>query len=110
MSPEIARSLRAPPFNLDDDGVAWVARTLAALSPDERIGQLFTLRSHGFDPAEAAMLRDFAPGGITRFFGTDAAAEVAELDALRLAARVPYLVSADLEGSRMSARTWRGRG
>jgi beta-N-acetylhexosaminidase len=102
MPPEIARSLRAPPFNLDDDAVAWVARTLAALTPDERIGQLFTLRSHGFDPAEAAMLRDFAPGGITRFFGTDAAAEVAELDALRMAARVPYLVSADLEGSRMS--------
>ena len=43
-----------------------------------------------------------APAGVTKFFGPDAGAELDTLDALRAAADIPYLVSADLEGSRIS--------
>ena len=102
MTPALVAALRAAPFNLDDAALDWVRATLAGLSPHQKVGQLFTLRSFGFDPAEAQRLAEFAPGGITRFFSDDGAAEMATLDALRLAAPVPYLVSADLEGSRMS--------
>jgi beta-N-acetylhexosaminidase len=102
MTPEISRALRAAPFCLDDAAVAWVQATLAALTPRQQIGQLFTLSLQGFDPADVQAIRDFAPGGITRFFSPDGAAEIALLDGLRLEAPVPYLVSADLEGSRMS--------
>jgi beta-N-acetylhexosaminidase len=33
--------LRAAPFNLDDDAVAWVESTIAGMSLEEKIGQLF---------------------------------------------------------------------
>ena len=94
--------LRAAPFHLDDAGLAWVQATLASLTPAERVGQLFTFASMGQDPDEAARLAALKPGGITRFFTPDAGYETAFLDRLRGDARVPLLVSADLEGSRMS--------
>jgi beta-N-acetylhexosaminidase len=42
------------------------------------------------------------PGGITRYFGPDGEAERSRIAAVQKAAVVPLLVSADLEGSRMS--------
>ena len=102
MTPDLVASLRAAPIDLDDDAVTWVQTTLDALTPHEKVGQLFTLRSFGFDPDEAQQMADFAPGGITRFFSPHGPAEIDRLDELRLSARVPYLVSGDLEGSRMS--------
>lgn len=94
--------LRAAPFNLDDAGVAWVVRTLASLTPRDRVAQLFMLLSHGNDPAALSRLAAFKPAGITRLPSPDLAAEVAFMDALRAQVEVPLLISADLEGSRMS--------
>ena len=93
--------LSAAPFNLPPDGVRWVETTLANLTPAERVGQLFNLGSWGNDPAELARLAALQPGGATRLFGQDADHELAFLDAVRAGARVPPLLSADLEGSRM---------
>lgn len=42
--------LKAMPFNLDDEGVAWVERTLASMSVDEKIGQLFINMGSSRDP------------------------------------------------------------
>lgn len=42
--------LKAMPFNLDDEGVAWVQRTLASMSVDEKIGQLFINMGSSRDP------------------------------------------------------------
>jgi beta-N-acetylhexosaminidase len=94
--------LRAAPFHLDADAIAWVDRTLASLSPDERVGQLFVHISIGPAAGEIDRLAALQPAGITRFYTPDLDAEVALIDGLRGAARVPLLVSADLEGSRMS--------
>jgi len=94
--------LRQAPFHLDDAGVDWVRAELARLSQEERVGQLFVHISMGADPGEVARLARLQPAGITRFHGPDAAAEVAFLTAARGAVRLPMLVSADLEGSRMS--------
>lgn len=33
--------LKAQPYNLDDEGIAWVEDTLAAMTTEEKIGQLF---------------------------------------------------------------------
>jgi beta-N-acetylhexosaminidase len=79
-----------------------VRAELARLTPDERVGQLFVHISMGADPGEVARLARLQPAGITRFFGPDLAAEVGFLTAAREAVRLPMLVSADLEGSRMS--------
>ena len=37
----MAIDLRANPFYLDDEGIAWVENTLASLTEDEKIQQLF---------------------------------------------------------------------
>lgn len=92
----------AAPFHLDADARAWVAATLARLSPDERLRQLFHLRLAGDDRAERDRVRAFGPGGVTRHPMGTADAERAVIAALQDGAVTPLLISADLEGSRMS--------
>lgn len=94
--------LRLSPFHLDDAAVEWVETTLAALSPDARAGQLFVHSSMGKDPAELDRLAALQPAGITRFHTPDLDYEIDFIDRLRAAAPLPLLISADLEGSRMS--------
>ena len=43
--------LKAKPFNLDDEGVAWVTQTLAGMSDAEKIGQLFVNMGSSRDEA-----------------------------------------------------------
>ena len=94
--------LRAKPFHLDADGIGWVRATLKRLTPDDKIRQLFNLRSAGNDPAMLAAQQAFRPGSITRVPGPDWPAERDVIAAFNRQAPVPLLVSADLEGSRMS--------
>jgi beta-N-acetylhexosaminidase len=94
--------LRAAPFNLDAAEIAWVRETLARLSTDDKIRQLFTLNSMGLDAATLEAQQRFRPGGITRRHSADLAAEQRLLKAFDAAAPVPLIVSGDLEGSRMS--------
>lgn len=95
-------NLGAAPFGLDNEAIAWVQSTLAAMSPREKAGHLFVHLSRGFDPAELPRLAALAPAGITRFFSPDGPAEAAFLTAAQAQAKLPLLVSSDLEGSRMS--------
>ena len=99
---DVTDMLRRAPFNLDDSGVDWVKRTKAGLSPKARLGQLFTFISMGRDPGELDRLARLQPAGITRMFSADRDFECGFMDAARGQAQVPMLVSADLEGSRMS--------
>ncbi|WP_431297672.1 glycoside hydrolase family 3 protein [Tabrizicola sp. BL-A-41-H6] len=99
---EIDRILSAPPFNLDPAGREWVRATLSGMTEAAKVRHLFVHSVHGSGPDEVARLTALQPAGFTKFFGTDAKAELDTLDALRAGAVIPYLVSADLEGSRMS--------
>jgi beta-N-acetylhexosaminidase len=94
--------LAAAPFKLNTTALNWVRETFARLTPDEKISQLFVLRSAGNDAAELSMQQAFKPGGITRAMGPDVAAEQTIIAVFNAAAPVPLTVSADLEGSRMS--------
>lgn len=96
--------LGKPPFNLDPAAQAWVSQTLDRLRPDDRLRHLFNLLSVGDDPEAIARVQAFRPGGITRMRGGDIAHERAVIDDFNAKARVPLLVSADLEGSRMSLK------
>ena len=94
--------LSAAPFNLDDEAMAWVAATRDAFTPRDKLSQLFVLLERG-SPAEAAeSVRTFRPGGITRIYTDDLNAEIELARDLGTLSAVPLLVSADLEGSRMS--------
>jgi beta-N-acetylhexosaminidase len=99
---QIDRILSAPPFNLDGAGRDWVRSALAGMDRAAKVRQLFVHICFGTGPEVVERITALAPAGITKFFGPDAGAELDTLDAMRAAAPIPYLVSADLEGSRMS--------
>lgn len=90
------------PFNLDAAALAWVRVSFEKLTPDEKISQLFNLRSQGNDPVELARQQRFKPGGLTLHFAPDASKSQDIIAAFNAQAPVPVLCSADLEGSRMS--------
>lgn len=93
--------LAAAPFNLDDAAMAWVAATRDALSPRDKLAQLFVLLERGAPETVAESVRSFKPGGITRIYSHDLVAEIDLARDLGTLSAVPLLVSADLEGSRM---------
>jgi len=94
--------LSAAPFNLDDDAIAWVAATRDGLSPRDKLAQLFVLLERGTPEEVAENVRSFKPGGITRIYSADLNAEIDLARDLGTLSAIPLLVSADLEGSRMS--------
>ena len=94
--------LRKAPFHLHDAAIDWVRQTKAAMTPAEKVGQLFVFHSMGRDPAELDRLAALKPAGITRNFSSDAAFEAGFITTLQAQAKIPMFVSADLEGSRMS--------
>ena len=94
--------LAAAPFHLDDEAVAWVNTTRDAFSPRDKLAQLFVLLERGTPEEAAEGVRGFKPGGITRIYSADLDAEIALARDLGTLSAVPLLVSADLEGSRMS--------
>lgn len=94
--------LSAAPFNLDDEAMAWVHMTRDSLTPRDKLAQLFVLLARGEPGDVLEQLRSFKPGGITRIYSGDLASEVALAQGLAGIGSVPMLVSADLEGSRMS--------
>jgi beta-N-acetylhexosaminidase len=98
----ILDDLARAPFNLDAGSIGWVRETLAALSPEDKLRQLFNLRLRSLDPADAKPYQDFRPGGVTYNPGTDLEVAARVLEGFNAAAPVPVIVSADLEGSRMS--------
>ena len=102
MTDLVDRLLGKAPFHLDAEGRAWVRDTLAGMDEAARIRHLFIHVFRGQDRAEIARLQQLAPAGVTRFFSADGPAELDMLEALHAAATIPWLVSADLEGSRMS--------
>ncbi len=99
---QIDRILSVAPFNLDAPARTWVRATLAGMDRATKIRQLFVHLCFGTGPEVVDRITALAPAGITKFFGPDGAAELDTLDALRAGADIPYLVSSDLEGSRMS--------
>ena len=94
--------LSAAPFNLDDEAMAWVAATRDSFTPRDKLSQLFVLLERGSSAEAAENVRSFRPGGITRVYSDDLDAEIELARDLGTLSAVPLLVSADLEGSRMS--------
>ncbi|MGV8856083.1 MAG: glycoside hydrolase family 3 protein [Devosia sp.] len=94
--------LAAAPFNLDEPAMAWVHATRDSFSPRDKLAQLFVLLARGTPEQTAEQVRSFRPGGITRIYSPDLEVELALTRQLDELSPVPLLVSADLEGSRMS--------
>ena len=95
--------LAKAPFNLDAEASPGCGRAFGRLSPDEKVRQLFNLRSAGNDRGDARG----AAGVPARRHHPPVPARTARRSgrsspSFNRQAPVPLLVSADLEGSRMS--------
>lgn len=59
--------LRAQPFGLSDEDIAWVDAQRAQLSGAQRLAQLFNVMLLPHDAQHLALLRRLQPGAITQF-------------------------------------------
>jgi beta-N-acetylhexosaminidase len=91
-------TLRASPFELDDEAVAWVAQCKASLTGERRLAQLFNVLLMPGDKAHLATLQRLQPGAITQFTMSGLEAAVAAARSVQRSADIPVLVSGDVEG------------
>lgn len=90
-------NLKEKPFNLSDEDIAWVKTTLASMTLEEKVGQLFCPIGESFDKEELDKTFDtIRPCGI--MYRTSPAAKVQEIHRyLQEKAKIPLLVAANLE-------------
>ena len=96
---QVTLGIRADTTLPDED--TWIAQTLVALSPAQRIGQLFVARAHSDGSAGSLvdirrLVTEQGVGGVCFFQGTPAE-QVAWTNDLQGAAAVPLLISQDAE-------------
>lgn len=89
--------LKAKPFNLNDDGVKWVEDTIANMSLDEKIGQLFV--NMGADRSEeylTGVLNDYHIAAVR--YNKGKATEVYDQNKiLQTKSKIPLLIAANTE-------------
>ncbi|QCB95690.1 glycosyl hydrolase [Arthrobacter sp. PAMC25564] len=89
--------LAAAPFNLDGDAIAWVDATLASMSLEEKIGQLFINHNNDYSPEYLdGVLDNYHVGGMRYRPGPSAAVQ----EHIRYAqsrTKVPLLVASNPE-------------
>jgi beta-N-acetylhexosaminidase len=103
--------LTAAPYHLDADQIAWVEQTLASMTLDEQVGQLFTnLFFFGEDSFSgnaytAEQIIEKFHIGLARYHGGDAAAVQGLLNRLQGASKIPMLVAANCDSGGNGAMT-----
>lgn len=89
--------LKTKPFYLDDDAVSWVSRTLAELSDEEKLGQLFVPIGYSGTPGYLDnFIHRYHIGGIMYRCG-DAKEMQQTHRYLQEHSRIPLLIGANLE-------------
>ena len=88
---------KAKPFYLSDGDIAWVESTLASMSTEEKIGQLFCLTDVTTDTEQLKnLIRSYTPGGFMYRAGDGADIQRA-YHAMSEASKVPMLYPCNLE-------------
>ncbi|HEV7166529.1 MAG TPA: gluconokinase, GntK/IdnK-type [Micrococcaceae bacterium] len=89
--------LRAAPFNLDDEAVDWVHRTIASMSLEEKIGQLFINHNNDYSTEYLnGVLENYHVGGM-RYRPGPAAAVQEHIRYAQSKTRIPLLVASNPE-------------
>lgn len=95
--------LTAKPYHLSAEQIRWVEDTLAAMTPEEKVGQLFTNlfffgkdMFSGNELTNAQILEKYHIGG-ARFHGGKATAVQELLNSLQSDSKVPLLVAANCD-------------
>ncbi|HEY9356456.1 MAG TPA: gluconokinase, GntK/IdnK-type, partial [Arthrobacter sp.] len=89
--------LQAAPFNLDGDAAAWVESTLAGMSLEEKIGQLFINHNNDYSPEYLdGVLENYHVGGMRYRPGPSAAVQE-HIRHAQSKTRIPLLVASNPE-------------
>lgn len=103
--------LTAMPYNLDQSQIDWVENTLADLSVEEKVGQMFVCLFHfGADSfsgnafTNEQILEKFHIGG-ARYHGGEAAQVQGLLNSLQTASKIPLLIAANCDSGGNGACT-----
>lgn len=97
--------LRVSPYNLDDEGVRWVEDTIASMTEEERIGQLFVNMGASRTPEYLTEVLDSYKFGAVRY-NPGTAAEVHEQNRiLQESSRIPLLIASNAEAGGNGACT-----
>lgn len=89
--------LKAKPFFLNDEQIAWVEDTIASMSLEEKVGQLFIYLSVTKDPDEAKRICETYHIGGLRWQNATAEESWEKINAFQSASKIPLLVAANVE-------------
>lgn len=90
-------NLREKPYYLDDEGVQWVEDTIASMSLEEKVGQLFVQMRKSPEPeAIRKVLADYHQGGL-RWQGGDRQAVYNQNKTYQENSRIPLLIAANCD-------------
>lgn len=89
--------LRQKPFYLDDEGVKWVEDTIASMSLEEKVGQLFVQMRHSLDPEEIRRTLDAYHQGGLRWQGGDRQGVYEQNKTYQEHSRIPLLIAANCD-------------
>ncbi|MFI5084301.1 MAG: gluconokinase, GntK/IdnK-type [Actinomycetales bacterium] len=89
--------MRAAPFNLDDGAVAWVESTIAAMSVEEKIGQLFINHNNDYSPAYLDGVLERYHVGAMRYRPGSAAEVQEHIRYAQSKSKIPLLVASNPE-------------
>lgn len=89
--------LTAKPFNLDATAIAWVRSTIAAMTIEEKIGQLFINLNTQFTPAYLDHILDTYHVGGMRYRGADAATVQGHIRYAQSKSKIPLLIASNPE-------------
>ncbi len=88
--------LKGAPFHLKDGDIAWIEQTLAEMSVEEKIGQLFCPIGYSTDPNYLNMLLNMHIGGL--FFRDGVGKEMRDtFEYAQNHSRIPLLIPSNLE-------------
>lgn len=89
-------NLKGMPFNLSDKDIDWVQSTLASMTDEEKIGQLFCMVAYTDEENLEDMAKKYTPGGLM-CRPMPASGIVNTVQTLQDNSRIPMLISANLE-------------
>ena len=89
--------LRAKPYNLDDTAIAWVESTIASMTPEEKVGQLFwQLTASQEEEYLRELMEKYHLGGC-RYNGMPGAKVLEQNRILQKYAKIPVFIACNPE-------------
>ncbi len=89
--------LKSKPFNLNDQGISWVKSTIAGMTTEEKIGQLFFNLFFDFKPETCKEIVDKYHIGGARYMGATAEDVYGLTSNLQSLSKIPMLVACNCD-------------